>query len=375
MTKAERILILTSKTGGGHVSLAESLRDRLDQHYEITIADPQPTIFHTHYRLVSRYALWLWGAEFKFSDKPQRALRAQKLFSLLVAPPIRSLLEQTQANLVITTYSFFSYATVQVIQSLKRSIPFVLLFSDAKNVHASWLNVKTVDAAFAPTLETQKQALAAGLSPDRVHYTGWPVRKQFYQPNGPSRLEMLTHLGLDPNRFTIFLQGGGEGTGKFSKTVENVLAAGRQNQGKSSLQVILAVGTNKILLERFSDEENVYVLPFTQEIASYMSVADVIMGKAGPNMLFEAVALDKPFIATTYIPGNEDGNLDFIHEYNLGWVALQEQKQKELVSRLSTNPGMLAPMREAIALYRQRNSIANDTILPLVQALAHLGTQ
>ena len=87
MLRQKNILILTSKTGGGHISLAEALRDLLvediqagDRENEkdtkgkkvpvITIVDPQPSFFQLHYRVVSRYALWLWAAEFRFFDTP-----------------------------------------------------------------------------------------------------------------------------------------------------------------------------------------------------------------------------------------------------------------------------------------------------------------
>src|SRR5881227_536672 len=97
----KNILILTSKTGGGHISLAEALRDQLvngelpeDTKHEnviqdtnngaISIVDPQPGLFHLHYRLVSRYALWLWAAEFQFFDVPRRAQLAHRVFTQLV---------------------------------------------------------------------------------------------------------------------------------------------------------------------------------------------------------------------------------------------------------------------------------------------------
>jgi len=73
------ILILTSKTGGGHVSLAEALRDLLDGAHAVEIIDPQPRAIHWHYRLVSRYALWLWAAEFRAANTPARAAGAQDL--------------------------------------------------------------------------------------------------------------------------------------------------------------------------------------------------------------------------------------------------------------------------------------------------------
>src|SRR5260370_31784058 len=78
--QTKNIVILTSKTGGGHLSLAEALRDLVMEQTEqqatseendtvaiqatgISLIDPQPGLFHLHYRLVSRHALRLWAAD------------------------------------------------------------------------------------------------------------------------------------------------------------------------------------------------------------------------------------------------------------------------------------------------------------------------
>ena len=91
MTPTPRVLILTSKTGGGHVSLAEALAGRLESDFAVTVADPQPAVVHTHYRVLTRYALWLWRAEYAFSDTPRRSRLAQRcLLSGDTGPNCRS---------------------------------------------------------------------------------------------------------------------------------------------------------------------------------------------------------------------------------------------------------------------------------------------
>src|SRR5271165_5480324 len=99
---ARTILILTSRTGGGHVSIAEALRDRLTQNnqdYKIEISDPQAGFFHWHYRMVSRYALWLWSAEFRLTDTEQRALLAHRLFAYLVRKSLSTTIERMRPDL------------------------------------------------------------------------------------------------------------------------------------------------------------------------------------------------------------------------------------------------------------------------------------
>lgn len=386
MLKQKTILILTSKTGGGHVSLAEALRDLLaqdeptgDEVYEnvstdtkalaITIVDPQPGFFHLHYRVVSRYALWLWAAEFQFFDTPRRALLAHHVFTQLVRRQLNALLDDVQPDLIITTYPFLSYEVTSVLAQRSSVVPLVMLFSDANGVHASWLSERRAAATFATTRETFEQALATGFAPEHLYLVGWPVRSQFaraYLSSQEERTEKRIQLHLAPHRFTVFLQGGGEGAARIDRTIKNILAA---SGAGDEVQIILATGTNRALFERYKNVPNLAPLPYTKEIASYMATADVIMGKAGPNMLFESVMLGKPFIATSYIPGQEEANLPFIQRHGLGWVALQPEEQHSLLSKLINNPDHLAAISATINAYRQWNIAANTRIVPLIRSL------
>jgi UDP-N-acetylglucosamine:LPS N-acetylglucosamine transferase len=386
MSKRKRILILTSKTGGGHLSLAEALCDLLESGvpttesvYEqnaadaespsITIVDPQPGFFHLHYRFVSRKARWLWAAEFQFFDTPWRAMLAHRVFSCLVRRQLTALLDIVQPDLIITTYPFLSYEVKCVLERRSKAVPLVMLFSDANGVHAAWLTERRADATFATTSETYEQALAAGFDPHRLHLVGWPVRAQFFQAHlsgKDAQKEQLTHMGLAHNRFTIFLQGGGEGAARVDSAIDNMLVKGTLT---NELQIILAAGTNRSLLERYKNMPNLVALPYTKEIAPFMAAADVIMGKAGPNALFESVVLNKPFIATSFIPGQEQENLSFIRRHGLGSVALRPEEQLSLLSALIHNADEMKMMSNTIEAYRRWNVAANVRVIQLVNSL------
>jgi len=363
MAQRRNILILTSYTGGGHISLAHALRDRLVPIHDVEIVDPQPHFLHLHYRLVSRYALWLWSAEFRLSDTPRTALLTHRAFSRLLGGSLVSLLQRVRPDLIITTYPLLTYEVTQALKRERLQVPFVALFADPGKVHATWLSECHAAAILVPTRETYEQSLAAGIAPERLHLVGWPVRGQFSRCSEAQRSQTLAGLGLSPDRFTVFLQGGGEGAARFSRTVERVLAAGRD------VQVILATGTNRRLWARFQGVENLYALPFTAEIAPFMAASDVVMGKAGPNMLFEAVMLGKPFIATTWIPGQEEANLEFIQRHKLGWVACAPEQQFALLGELLANRVKLRTMAATVNAYRRWNAGANEAIVPLIEEL------
>ncbi len=382
MSSQKNILILTSKTGGGHTSLAEAIRDIIEQDEQaqperpasaITIADPQPGFFNFHYRLVSRHALNVWAAEFQFLDTPRRALLAHRIFTRLVRRQLNLLLDTVQPDLILTTYPFLSYEVMRALEQRSSQTPLILLFSDANGVHASWLSEHQAAATFATTRETYDQALAAGFAPERLHQVGWPVRAPFTRAahlNPDTRAQQLARLHLAPQRFTVFLQGGGEGAARVDRTIENMIAMSART---NAMQVILAAGTNTALQERYRNVSNLAVLPYTKEIGPVMAAADVIMGKAGPNMLFESVMLGKPFIASAYIPGQEEANLPFIQRHGLGWVAIQPEEQRALLTALMDNAPQYQEMLASINTYRQWNSDMNARIAPLLHSFAMAG--
>jgi UDP-N-acetylglucosamine:LPS N-acetylglucosamine transferase len=86
-------------------------------------------------------------------------------------------------------------------------------------------------------------------------------------------------------------------------------------------------------------------------------------------MLFETVTLGKPFIATSYIPGQEEANLEFIRRHKLGWVALRAEQQHLLLSKLLADPSEVQAMEASVAAYRQWNTEHADLIPQIIEGL------
>jgi len=360
------VLILTSLTGGGHLSLALALQDALAEDYETCIEDPHPRIFHHYYNFVGRHFLTLWGLEYRYSDNRASALQLHKTLTLLLQDRLSALIKSRQPQLIITTHTLLSYEVAQAIERTAPGLPLVFQLSELEEVHSTWLTVKDAHAYLVPTSEILAQARTQHIDESRLHLTGMPVRAQFLQDYSAKKAAILTALGLDPAIFTVFLQGGAEGAAGIDQTVKAVLASDR------SIQVILAVGTNAQLASRFSGIEHLSVLPYTKTIAPYMAAADVVTGKAGPNFIAEAVMLGKPFLATAFIPGQEAPNLKFLERHNLGWVCLEPQDQQHLIVTLLDNPQALVEKIASVQAYRAWNLEANRRLRPLIKNILTL---
>jgi UDP-N-acetylglucosamine:LPS N-acetylglucosamine transferase len=358
-----KILILTSLTGGGHLSLAQSLEDMLVDTYEIHIVDPQSRYIRDYYTWAGRRASKSYGKGYDLTDSEQAALLFHKFLTLVAQKRLNALVERIQPQLIITTHTLLSYAIDHVIKQSRANIPLVFQLSELEVVHATWLTVKNAAAYFVPTQEIMLQSLRSGIDENHLYFTGLPVRQQFLRDYSADRADLFASLNLDPAIFTVFLQGGAEGAAGIEQTVKRILAS------DTPVQILLAAGTNKSLAARFKAVDRVHVIPFTRKIAPYMAAANVVIGKAGPNTIIETVMLEKPFVATAFIPGQEAPNLAFLERHNLGWVCLEREAQEALIVQLASYPAHIAGKMPYIQQYRAESMQARQIIPTVIDQL------
>ena len=67
-----------------------------------------------------------------------------------------------------------------------------------------------------------------------------------------------------------------------------------------------------------SGKVNVIGLGFVTNMAEYMVVADVLVTKAGPGTIAEAASLSLPVMLTNFLPGQEEGNVEFVVKGGFG---------------------------------------------------------
>ena len=357
------ILILTTHTGGGHLNLAQALKGMLEARYNVTIVNPQSALADSFYSSVSRHCLKFLAWQYTWTDTKIASLWFQRAMTLFERKRIHSIIEQIQPQLIITTHALLSYATARVNEHRRQRVPLVFQLTDLGQVHMTWFTEKQADAYFAPTSEIFAQAQAQGIAANRLYLTGRPVRRQFWEASLDTRSETLSALGLDPATFTIFLQGGAKGSAGVDQTIESLLSA------DVPVQIMLAVGTNKEMALRYVGHKRVRTLPFTELIAPYMAAADMIAGKAGASFISEAFVLEKPFLVTTFIPGQETPNLQFIERHNLGWICPETAAQQALLSRVASNPEIIAAKVASIRAYKAWNMRANQQLCPLIDQL------
>jgi 1,2-diacylglycerol 3-beta-galactosyltransferase len=136
--------------------------------------------------------------------------------------------------------------------------------------------------------------------------------------------------------------GGGEGMGPLGKTARAVDESGLD------LGLIIVAGRNQRLktsLESQTWENPTLIYGFTHQMPDFMRAADFIVTKAGPGTIAEALNAHLPIILYSKLPGQEDGNVDFVVHEGAGVWAPKPQQVVRTLTRWITRP---AECRQAI---------------------------
>jgi len=89
------------------------------------------------------------------------------------------------------------------------------------------------------------------------------------------------------------------------------------------------------------------VYGFTDRVHEIMAESNLIITKAGPGTIAEALTMNLPIIITSWLPGQEEGNVEFVVRENIGRVSRDPKKVVEIVRELM-QPGEYQALIENI---------------------------
>jgi 1,2-diacylglycerol 3-beta-galactosyltransferase len=215
--------------------------------------------------------------------------------------------------------------------------------TDLVSLHPLWLCPET-DFCLVPTESARERALSSGLPLEKVKVMGLPVGLKFAREIGEKE-SLRDKLGLERDRPTILVVGGGEGVGKVYR-IARAIAKARVNA-----QLVVVAGRNKRLrrrLEKVDWEIPTTIFGFVTNMPELMSASDVIVTKAGPGTISEALITGLPILLSGFIPGQEEGNIEYVINKGVGtWT----EKPQLIVATLAQ---WLQPENETLTHMTQR---------------------
>ena len=340
-----RILFLFSDTGGGHRASATAVKKAMEIQYpgqfEIELLDPFVDGGGGFLRwLVYRYG-WLiknmphfYGAIFHGTDNRPVMRTAIRVFGNQVRPGIKKNIDARSPSAVVSFHPLTNHVVVEVLRKSGSQIPFITVVTDMSEFHRMWM-APGADMVVVPSPEGRRYCIQHGLDPRRVHSAGLPVDPRFGRPlHDHEKAALQQRLGL-VDKPTLLLASGGEGAGRLGRQAISLDAA------DLGLQLIVVCGRNQKLqrkLEARTWKGPVSVFGFVDNMPELMQASDAIVTKAGPGTIAEALICGLPIFLTSYVPGQEEGNVSFVTEQHVGWYVPRVRKLVEKV-RWAFGPG------------------------------------
>jgi 1,2-diacylglycerol 3-beta-galactosyltransferase len=328
---SKKILIVMSDTGGGHRSAAEAIAEATHQLYgeacRVEIADPWAN--HTPFPInrlgqlygpLVNHSTILWKLIFRSTSNRRGMSILVRIFWPMVRKSLKDFLRQNNPDVIVSVHPVLTYFSIRALQEADLRISFVTVVTDLVSLHPLWLCPET-DSCLVPTELARDRALDSGLPLEKVKVVGLPVGSKFAEGVGEKE-SLRDELGLERDRPTILVVGGGEGMGKVYK-IARAIAKARINA-----QLVVVAGRNKSLwrrLEKVDWEIPTTVFGFVTNMRELMGASDVIVTKAGPSTISEALIIGLPILLSGFIPGQEEGNVEYV--MNKGAGILTEKPQ------------------------------------------------
>ncbi len=351
-----RLLLISVSAGNGHVRAAQALAAcaaNLAQAPQATHLDAMQFVasgFRKAYTdgylaLINRYPD-LWSYLHRKTDTTPHNATSQKLrraVERLSSVALLRAVRRHHADAIVCTHFMPAELLLREQRQGRLACPIWLQVTDY-DLHNMWL-VPGLAGYFAATPEVAYRMRAAGLPADRIHITGIPVMPAFSEPGDAAlgRNRCAIHLGLDAARPIVLMASGGAGVGDLPSMVERVLGvpgdfqiisvAGHNEEAKQVLDALAAQHAGRLLS-----------IGFTSEMHTLMAAADLVVTKPGGLTISECLALGRPMLLVSPIPGQEQHNAGYLMEEGAAWLAYDAVSLEYKLQRLMSEPASLAAM-------------------------------
>ncbi len=341
-----RLLFLFADVGGGHRAPAEAVREALRRtvgkavHVELVdmLADYAPWPYNRGqqtYTMAVQFARPLQRVIYHSLNGHQRIRLGASIMWRPMRRAAHELLRDHPADLVVSFHPTYSYPLTWL------KIPSVIVFTDLITNHALWC-APGAKHYIVPTSIARDGAIQHGVPPDKISVTGLPVHPHFLDPIDPPDV-LRQRLGVKADKPIILLSGGGDGLGRVYDVAYAI--------GQSTLdaQLVIVTGRNRDLYEQLQEIDwhmETTILGFTRDMPDWLAAADVLITKAGSNSLAEALVRGLPMIIFDCVPGQEEGNPDYIRYSGAGAFCPRPAQVVNTLRDWLSHPDLLQQMAE-----------------------------
>ncbi|MBP3963265.1 MGDG synthase family glycosyltransferase [Paenibacillus lignilyticus] len=347
------ILILTGDYGSGHIQAAHALRRALAALHPEIKAEIMDYMAEAHPRVhpISKYVYLngvqtfpkTYGYFYGKTRHHNRLTSSLKFMQALGLGKFLTMLQTIKPSVVVSTFPLAAGAMSFMKDNGLYEVPTVTVITDFTD-HSYWLYPET-DYYVVGSIEVAHSLSRVGVEPERISVTGIPIRPEY---NGAyDKTAILTEIGLDPERPTVLVMGGGNGL--MGQEIGEALCLSLARKELHAQMIFVCGHNDKLRLHltrlKFAHKLPIVVTGFTDRVPELMAASDLLLTKSGGLTSSEALAVGLPMLIYKPLPGQEIDNANFLR--NSG-AAIHIEDEADLLSTmrmLLKSPARLDMMR------------------------------
>ena len=222
---------------------------------------------------------------------------------------LAELLAAKKPDAVLSVYPVYGYLIEKLFpRRADRPFAFHTVVTDSITINSVWHRCAS-DTFLVPNEDTARVLRAAGLPPETIHATGFPVPPCFADPRPP---RTVPGAG-SPGRVLFMINAGKD---RAPAVVERLLRL-------DGIHLTVTVGRDEVLrarLEQIARDagRDVEMHGWTDRMPELVMSHHLLIGKAGGATVQEAIAARTPMLITQVVPGQEEGNARLLFQNGCG---------------------------------------------------------
>ena len=356
-----KILIISSDTGGGHRSAAQALAVGVQKfwHGESIAVRTIRAVEESHHiteKLVQLYN-WLlrhkqgWMKYLYWAVNRFRP-ETREFFQRRCIGYIREVFEKWCPHVVVSVHPLTQHIFGRILRELNLTsqIPLVTVVTDP--CYGFWKGWACDDVSLylVANDDARQQLIEYGVPDSKIKISGLPLHPKFREVTEADARTARQAYGLDPDKFTVFVNAGWIGGGNIPAIFRELI------RGELDVQAIFLAGKNEELRKEAEELARhakfpVKVIGYCDEIEKLMHSANVMISKLGGLTTFEALACRLPIIADATTPPmpQEAGTVQMIAKRGAGILLERSADIVPTIESLVRDPQRCSQMRAATA--------------------------
>ncbi len=352
-----KIIIFYGAYGGGHIAAAKSISNHILRNHpevEIELIDCIEyinkylnKISTEAYKELAKKLPKIWEHVYNNSNDGALA-KITTTTNKILAIKLKNLIKEINPDLIISTHPFSSQMCAFLKKKNKINCKLATIMTDF-HIHNQWLYLpEFVDYFFVSNENMRNDMINLNIPEEKIFVTGIPVSTKFQEKF--NKEEIYDEFWLENNKFTVLFFGGGEfGLGRDTAciTLKTIIRMFKE------IQVVAISGKNPKMNKDFNEivdktnsSDRIKVLEYTDKVPELMSIANIVVTKAGGLTITESLTSNLPIIIINPIPGQEEENAQFLVNENCAIWIKKDDNVARILKNLARNPSKLETMKQ-----------------------------